>query len=208
VAADAIQAGSKPHMSTKVLLRVGLTVVAVVAMVVAYALGAAGTKGAKHDLAQARDQLATAQTQLAVAHDQLLNEGSQLQSAQQQAKQATSNAEQQAQAKYASAMAALKQQQQTLQSDQKTLNTEQGQLQSSSISEDGVYVVGSDIKSGVWHTSGDGGQGDDACYYATLNSTNTDDISDNNNFDGAETVDLSGAYAFQISGPCTWYLVG
>jgi multidrug efflux pump subunit AcrA (membrane-fusion protein) len=152
--------------------------------------------------------LATTQTQLAVAHDQLINESSQLQSAQQQAKQATSNAQQQAQAKYASAWAALKHQQQTLQSEQKTVNAEQGQLQSSSISESGVYVIGSDIKSGVWHTSGDGGQDDDACYYATLNSTNTDDISDNNDFDAAETVDLSGAFAFQVSGPCTWYLVG
>jgi hypothetical protein len=67
-------------------------------------------------------------------------------------------------------------------------------------------VVGSDIASGTWHTAGDGGSGDQ-CYYATLNSTNTSDISDNNNFDGPETVSLSGAYAFQISGPCTWVKV-
>jgi len=37
-----------------------------------------------------------------------------------------------------------------------------------------------------------------------LNSSNTSDISDNNNFDGPETVDVNGAYAFQISGPCEW----
>jgi len=34
------------------------------------------------------------------------------------------------------------------------------------------------------------------------------DISDNNNFDGPETVNLNGVYAFQISGPCTWYRTG
>jgi len=74
------------------------------------------------------------------------------------------------------------------------------------ISQDGVYVVGQDIKAGTYHTPGDGGQGDDACYYATLGSTNTSNILDNNNFDGPETVDVSGAAAFQISGGCTWTL--
>ena len=59
------------------------------------------------------------------------------------------------------------------------------------------------------HTPGDGGQGGNSCYFATLNSTNTDDISDNNNnFDGAETVDLSGVYAIDINGPCTRHLAG
>jgi hypothetical protein len=83
----------------------------------------------------------------------------------------------------------------------------EGRIQASSISADGVYVVGSDIKPGTWHTTGDGGSGSQ-CYYATLNSTNTSDISDNNNFDGPETADVSGAHAFEISGPCTWYRVG
>ena len=70
----------------------------------------------------------------------------------------------------------------------------------------GVCVVGSDIKSGVWHTNGDGGMSGDECYYATLSDSNTNDINDNNNnFDGDETVDVSGSYALQISGPCTWY---
>jgi hypothetical protein len=36
------------------------------------------------------------------------------------------------------------------------------------------------------------------------NSTNTSDIIDNNNFGGPETVSTSGAYALEISGPCTW----
>ena len=82
-------------------------------------------------------------------------------------------------------------------------------MQANQISASGVYVVGQDIKTGTWHTNGDGlGQaGDNACYYATLNSTNTSDISDNNNFDGPETVDLNGVYAFNIDGPCTWVLV-
>lgn len=36
--------------------------------------------------------------------------------------------------------------------------------------------------------------------------TNVSNIS-NGNFDGPETVSLSGVYAFQINGPCTWVLV-
>jgi hypothetical protein len=55
---------------------------------------------------------------------------------------------------------------------------------------------------------GGGGGGGDQCYYATLNSTNTSDISDNSNFDGPETVNLSGVAAFDISRPCTWIKTG
>lgn len=65
---------------------------------------------------------------------------------------------------------ALNQQAATLKQQQKTVAAEMGQLQANQISGDGVYVVGKD------------------------------NIEDNNNFDGAETVDVSGAYAFQVSG--------
>jgi hypothetical protein len=90
------------------------------------------------------------------------------------------------------------------------LNRELGVVAASTISQDGVYVVGKDIPSGIYHTSGAGANSSPggACYFATLNSTNTGDISDNNNFNGPETVDLSGAYAFQISGGCTWHKIG
>lgn len=69
----------------------------------------------------------------------------------------------------------------------------------SQISADGVYVIGSDIPGGTWHSSG--GQ---QCYEATLASTDTSNIIDNNNFTGPDTVDLSGAKAFDITGGCTW----
>ncbi|HEX5295408.1 MAG TPA: hypothetical protein VFW50_00240 [Streptosporangiaceae bacterium] len=67
------------------------------------------------------------------------------------------------------------------------------------ISDDGVYVIGQDIPGGTWHTSG-GSQ----CYEATLASTDTSNIMDNNNFTGPDTVSLVGAKAFDISGGCTW----
>ena len=71
------------------------------------------------------------------------------------------------------------------------------------ISADGVYVIGQDIPGGTWHTSG--GQ---QCYEATLGSTDTSNIIDNNNFTGPDTVSLAGAKAFNISGGCTWQQEG
>ena len=77
--------------------------------------------------------------------------------------------------------------------------TANAQGEATQISEDGVYVVGQDIPGGTWHTSG-GSQ----CYEATLGSTDTSNIIDNNNFTGPDTVSLAGAKAFDISGGCTW----
>ena len=77
--------------------------------------------------------------------------------------------------------------------------TQNAQGEATQISADGVYVIGTDIAGGTWHTSG-GSQ----CYEATLASTDTSNIIDNNNFTGPDTVDLSGAKAFEINGGCTW----
>jgi hypothetical protein len=77
--------------------------------------------------------------------------------------------------------------------------TADAQGQATQISADGVYVIGTDIPGGTWHTSG--GQ---QCYEATLASTDTSNIIDNNNFTGPDTVSLAGAVAFQITGGCTW----
>jgi hypothetical protein len=77
--------------------------------------------------------------------------------------------------------------------------TSNAQGEATQISADGVYVVGTDIPGGTWHTGG-GSQ----CYEATLGSTDTSNIIDNNNFTGPDTVSLSGAKAFDINGGCTW----
>jgi hypothetical protein len=72
----------------------------------------------------------------------------------------------------------------------------------------GTRLVGRDIKAGMYHTNGSGNTGANDCYFATLNSIDTSNIADNNNFDGPETVDVSSAYAFEANGPCTWVKVG
>ncbi|MGH3254874.1 MAG: hypothetical protein ACRDOU_05595 [Streptosporangiaceae bacterium] len=81
--------------------------------------------------------------------------------------------------------------------------TANAQGEATQISADGVYVIGTDIPGGTWHTSG--GQ---QCYEATLGSTDTSNIIDNNNFTGPDTVSLAGAVAFQITGGCVWQQEG
>jgi hypothetical protein len=63
----------------------------------------------------------------------------------------------------------------TLKFRQRTLNREIGNVQANQISESGVHVVGTNINAGTWYTSGDGGQNDNACYFATLSGSNTSD---------------------------------
>jgi hypothetical protein len=160
-------------------------------------------------------QLDTANMNLALAHKQiakLQSENTTLQSKYASAKSTAQNALQiansKAQRSYASRVAALNQRSAALNQRARKIAAEEGNLQANTISADGVYVVGHDIKAGTWHTNGDGGQTDNECYFATLNSSDTSDINDNNNFDGPETVNVSGVYAFQISGPCTWVREG
>jgi hypothetical protein len=90
----------------------------------------------------------------------------------------------------------------SVQALQHQLQQEQGVVARNTISADGVYVIGKDIASGTYHTTG-GNQ----CYYATLGSTDTSNILDNNIINGPATVDVSGAYALDISGGCTWVKV-
>jgi hypothetical protein len=171
------------------------------------ASGSSSIPGYQHQVSRAHASLKTEQAHLKTDQAKLTTEQGQVQTAQTAAQTATATADAKAQAQYAGKVATLKQQQQTVASEAHTLKAEQGQIQANTISADGVYVVGQDINSGTWHTSGDGGSGDQ-CYYATLNSTDTSNISDNNNFDGPETVNLSGVFAFQITGPCTWIKTG
>jgi hypothetical protein len=182
----------------------GAIVLVGVLLATGYAMGTSTMASTGKQLSRERRELAVARTQLTVTQDTLIATRSQLQNARTDASQANANAA----AKYASDEAKLRQKERTLLTDEHAVDALKGQIQSSAISADGVYVIGRDIKSGTWHTPGDGGQSDNECYYATLGSTDTSNITDNNNFDGPETVSLSGVDAFQISGPCTWYRTG
>jgi len=193
--------------------RIGVAGAVLIALVVGGAIGAAGashqsllnsdqaTINMDHaKIGQLHGQLGALQSKISAVQSRLASETN-------TANHALAAATAKVRAADAAKQAQLNQEAASMKSREKTLNTEIGNVQANQISASGVYVVGQDIKSGTWHTNGDGGQTDNECYFATLNSDNTQDISDNNNFDGAETVSLSGVYAFNISGPCTWVLV-
>jgi cell division protein FtsB len=118
---------------------------------------------------------------------------------------AVSAAQAAAQKDYAARNAALTQEAATLNQKSQTIAAEIGELEANTIRADGLYVVGHDIKSGAWHTVGDGHLSGGLCRFAVVGSA-----SRSNNppgpiyFDGPWTVNLSGAYALVISGPCTW----
>jgi hypothetical protein len=159
--------------------------------------------GYQQQIAQAHRNLAAEQVKLSAEKSTLSTEQGQVQtaqaavaSAQAAARNAMSTALAQVKAQYKSKLASV----QALQSQ---LQHEQGVVVHNTISADGVYVIGKDIASGVYHTSG-GSQ----CYYATLGSTDTNNILNNNIINGPATVDVSGAYALDISGGCTWVKVG
>jgi hypothetical protein len=71
---------------------------------------------------------------------------------------------------------------------------------------DGQYLVGPEVKPGVYHTSGEGG-----CYYARLANLNgaVDSIIVNDNISGPTTIEISSSdKAIQVSGGCTWAKIG
>jgi hypothetical protein len=172
---------------------------ALVFLLAGVGIGAAGNSQTSLISSQ-KAQISRLQATVTTDKGRLSTERLQLRTAQAQAKNAVSVALTQVRGQYKSKFAALQVQEQKVAGLQARLNRELGVVAKSTISEDGVYVIGKDIPSGVYHTSG-GGQ----CYFATLGSTDTSNILDNNNFNGPETVDVSGAYAFDISGGCTWH---
>jgi hypothetical protein len=197
--------------------RVGIVALAVVVLLVGVLIGASANNksgelaSAKTANASLRTQVTKLNGQVSTLRGQVRGLHGQVATAQSQARNATSAASTKAAQAYAARNAALTQQSSALKQQQTALSRQQqqvkaqlGDIQASQLSGDGVYVVGQDIKPGTYHTNGSGDPGANDCYFATLNSTDTSNIADNNNFDGPETVDVSSAYAFEINGPCTW----
>lgn len=181
------------------------TVAGVAVLLIGVGIGVASQQSKinsyKHQVAQLQGQVSTEKADVT-------SEQNKVSAAQTNAQNAMSTALAQVKAQYKSKFAALQQQQQRVAGMRARLNRELGVVAKSTISAPGVYVVGKDIPAGTYHTSGDGGTSGVGCYYATLGSTDTSNILDNNNFDGPETVSLGGVYAFQINGDCTWHKAG
>jgi hypothetical protein len=74
----------------------------------------------------------------------------------------------------------------------------------------GTYVVGTDIQPGIYKTAGPGSSDfTDSCYWATLNTLNTQDINDNGNISGPTTIEVPASVkALELNGGCTWAKIG
>ena len=118
---------------------------------------------------------------------------------------AVSAAQAAAQKDYAARNAALNREAATLNRESQTIAAEIGELKANTIRADGMYVVGHDIKSGIWHTAGDGQLSGGLCRFSVISSANRSSNPPGPiYFDGPWTVNLSGVYGFYIYGPCTW----
>jgi hypothetical protein len=162
----------------------------------------------KGQVASLNGQVSSLSGQVSTLQGQVSSDNAAVAAAQSKAATAVSKANAAAQQAYASREAALSQKYATYNAQNAALQKEIGNVNASAISASGVYVVGKDIQSGTWHTNGDNGAGGNACYFALLNDNNgsINSIANNNNFDGPETVSVSGYYALEIDGPCTWVL--
>jgi hypothetical protein len=129
---------------------------------------------------------------------------SQVAAADARASNAVSAAQAAAQQDYAARNAALNQQAAMLNGKSQTIAAEIGELQANTIRADGMYVVGHDIKSGVWHTVGDGRVSGGLCRLAVVASASRPSNAVGISFDGPWTVNVSGIYAIEIGGPCAW----
>jgi cell division protein FtsB len=118
---------------------------------------------------------------------------------------AVSAAQAAAQKDYEARNAALNREAAQLNGQRQAIAAEIGELHANTIRAAGLYVVGHDIKSGTWHTAGDGGTEGGLCNYVVYSSASRPGYTVR--LDGPSTVDLSGSYAFSIGGPCTWVRV-
>ena len=115
---------------------------------------------ANQKLATAHRQIGTLQSQASSLQSRVTILEGQYQQAKVSAQNATTIANQNASIAWTTRNAQLDQKAATLKQQQATLNAQLGNVQANSISQDGVYVIGRDMKGGVWHTNG-GSQ----CYY-------------------------------------------
>jgi hypothetical protein len=219
------QQHSEPPRRRRLPRRLALVAGLVVTLLIGVGIGSAsknaGISQATYNASQARvsalgsqasslkSQVSSLESQVSSLQASVSSDNAGLTAAQAKAATAQQTADANAAAAYQSKEAALKSQEQQVAGEQRTLQQELGEVQASSIDADGTYIVGQDVKPGTYHTNGSGNVGANDCYYATLSSTNgsLDSIISNGNFDGPETISLSGVHAFQLDGPCTWVLV-
>lgn len=138
------------------------------------------------DLQEARDQLATIEGDLPAREDALKQGQDQLTAAQDQLKKD---------------QAQLAQDQADVSKREKAVGVVEHEIEANTISGDGLYEVGRDMKPGSYRSKGSSG-----CYYAVLNSSDTSDIATNNLTDGPAIVTVTSGDYFETQDCADWIL--
>lgn len=178
-----------------------------VALIIGVAIGGSGDvtttpqyKQVAEQRNAARGELATAQNDLASANDELETTKSQITSIEGKIparEKAVTQREKAVQARET----AVAQKAASVKKREKKVGIVETEIARNTISGEGIYQVGKDMKAGTYKTSGAGG-----CYYAILNSTNTSDIADNNNIDGPAFVTVNRGQYFETARCADWIL--
>lgn len=88
---------------------------------------------------------------------------------------------------------------------EKSLRAEERRIAANTVSGDGVFVVGEDIKAGTYKTTGPAAGGIGACYYAFKSGTGADaNIIDNNLVQGPATVTIRAGQIFETRSCSKW----
>jgi hypothetical protein len=138
------------------------------------------------DLRAAQDQLTTIEGDLPAREDALRQGQDQLAAAQ---------------AQLTKDQGQLAQDQADVASREKAVGVVEHEIAANTISGDGLYEVGKDMKPGSYRS-----KGSRACYYAVLNSPDTTDIATNNITDGPAIVTVSSGDYFETQDCADWIL--
>jgi Skp family chaperone for outer membrane proteins len=157
-------------------------------------------KAAASDLRDTKSQLASTQGELTKAQGDLKTIAGDLPQREAALKDAQAQLKQD-QASLKKDRADLKARDASVTAREKKVGIVEKTIAANTVSGDGVYKVGADIKAGTYKTPG---RGD--CYYAVLNSSDTMDIATNNNVSGPAYVTVHAGQYFESSGCADWVL--
>lgn len=166
--------------------------VGVLALGVGAVAGSSSASSANHDRDKARRALASARTELqqAIADKE-------------SAEKAAATAAAHARADLASRFADLRRRQEALTVAENRFQRKVNGYEQSAVAGTGTYLVGKDIKPGIYRAASSPG-----CYWARLSSLDTNDIIDNDNADGPVVVEIrSSDVAFEAEGCATFHRI-
>lgn len=183
----------------------------VIGLVVGVGAGSASANTHQKDLDASKATNATLTSQLDSVKSTLTQTQGEVAAANQKAADAVQAATAQVKAhdaatrrKLAATKSSLDAQASRLKALQRKVTGEVHAYNANSIPGTGEFLVGKEIKPGIYHANASAG-----CYWSRLASLSTSNIIDNNNVDGPVTIQISASdTAFEDQGCATWHKIG